>query len=137
MEEKRNVGKAIFFAFIGCLIFGLVFILCRVLLILLFSLFSNSPVLSWLINRILNFRAESPNFFICLIASLAGVFVSMLVLEKISKSYLTISLSCKISGIALIVIHTIFLIVNLIHGSPVAPNITQIIAGVQFIYISK
>ena len=137
MEEKRSIGRAILSAIIGGLVFGLAFIAIRVVVILLINLLADTALLGWLINRFLDFRGESPDAFSCIVAAIVGVVLSLLVMAKISKSDRTCSLSGKILGTTLIVLHAISLVINLVYGEPVSPNIAQMAAGVLFIYLTK
>lgn len=137
MEEKRSVGRAIISAIAGGIVFGVIFFVIRVLVALLINLLSEVPLLGWMIDRFLKLRGESPDMFCCVLAAVVGLFLSLQVMVKISKSNSTLSLSAKIVGISMIVIHLLSLVLNLTCGEPVFPNIIQAIAGILYIYLSK
>lgn len=132
-EDTRNIGRAILSAIVGGLVFGVVFIAIRVVVAHLINFLSSIFLFEWLIDRFLDFRGESPDMFCCIVAAIVGVLLSMLVIIKISKSDLTYSLSGKILGITLILLHAISLVINLIIGEPVFPNIVQLMAGIILI----
>ena len=137
MEDKRSVGRAIISAIAGGLVFGVAFFVIRVLAALLINLLSEIPLLGWLIDRLLKFRGESPDMFCCVVAVVIGFFLSLQVMVKVSKSNSTLSLSAKIVGISMIVIHLLSLVLNLTYGEPIFPNIIQAIAGIGYIYLTK
>ena len=137
MEDKRSVGRAIISAIAGGLIFGVAFFVIRVLAALLINLLSEVPLLGWLIDRFLKLRGESPDMFCCVVAAVVGFFLSLQVMVKVSKSNSTLSLSAKLVGICMIVIHLLSLVLNLTYGEPIFPNIIQTIAGIGYIYLTK
>lgn len=137
MEEKRSVGRSIVSAIVTGIVFGLVYIIVNVLVSFLVNFLLDVPIVGWLFDRFLGLRGDSPDMFSCIVATIAGFFVAIQVMGRVAKTNPTFSLSAKIFGIYLIAIHAISIVLNLIYGEPIFPNIMQALAGIAFVYFGK
>ena len=130
MNNNPRVFRSIWTAVLGLMAFSLSYFLVYLVIGGIIHLLSLIPLVGRLVDWIFSFRGDSPDLMLSMLCPIISYFISLCVLAHFNKETSTLSLSCRIMGIALIVIHIISLIINLIYGDGILKNIVQIIAGV-------
>ena len=118
-----------FLAIITIVVFYLVYALCAVLSSFLFVFLLKIPVINTLLGWLFKARGDSPGLFVICASAFIAFFVSMAALEYISKSEENRQKSSKLAGGILLVANIVFLVLNIIWGNPVFPNVVIGIAA--------
>lgn len=118
-----------FLAVIAIAVFYLVYTLCAFLGSLVFTLFLKIPVLSTLLGWLFKARGDSPGLFVVFASAFIAFYISMAALEYISKSEDIRAKASKLAGSILLVANIVFLVLNIIWGNPVFPNVVIGVAG--------
>lgn len=118
--------------FVGIVIFFITYGLVLLLSALIVYLVVQVGILRFLLGILTEGHIDYALF---VISAMCAYTLSMFLLEKINKKY---SLSLKYSllglGILIVVLHLVFLIINIIIGGLILSNIAQIIVGIVLIY---
>lgn len=129
MKEKPEKGKSILFAIIALFAFYLCYFVVFLALGLLFTLLLKLPVINSILSFLFRVRGDSPDILCWIISTCTAYQAAVWMLHRFHDSEVSENLSLKITGIILIVLNIVFLIVNIISGSPFFPNICVGIAG--------
>lgn len=137
MQKKPRVFKAVVTAILCLAIFGAVYLLAYLILGGIFNILAKIPVIRWLLNLLFFIRGDTPGIVLLLVAPILAYYATMVLQQSVNKEKPTMGLSCILLGIFLTTIHALSLIVNLINGESVFPNITQAIAGLVIFFSGR
>ncbi|MGI5848820.1 MAG: hypothetical protein ACOX8Q_01910 [Christensenellales bacterium] len=138
MEEKiidrANPSLVFISVFVGMIIFAVTYILVFLLSSLIAYLVIQVGILRFLLSFITGGYVDYP---ICLISAILSYALIVFLLEKINNGDpRSEKMSLRILGIAIVLIHVVFLVLNIIYGNFIGSNIAQLIVGLVLIYKS-
>ena len=128
-QKKPKVFKAIMTALLGLLIFGVVYFLSYLIVGGIIALLLKIPVIDTLLGWLFRLRGDTPDMMLSMLSPTIAYFVTISAQTVINKDGPTRGMSCVILGIVIMVIHTLSIVINLIHGEGILKNIIQAIAG--------
>lgn len=123
------------FSILGFLEFYAIDILTTLLLSLLFLGLSYIPIISTLIDWLFYIRKDTPDMLAMMVSAILAYLGTTATAKHIVKG--TRKHALILTGIYLVVLNIIFLIVNLINGAAILPNIIIGIAGIVMFYKNK
>ena len=132
-NEKPEVGKAILFAFVALIAFYLCYFLLATVLVLIFSLLLNIPIIGDLINYLFRVRGDAPDILAVLLAAGLAYGAVTWMIARFCDNKPTESLTHYVAGGLIVALAILFLVINIINGSRIIPNIICGIAGVIMI----
>lgn len=135
-EPKANVFIAICSAILLFILFYICWFLCFLGIGLVFYGILKVDVLRFLAN-VFFLKDATADHYAMVLSIMASCSMVLPLAEKMHKNPETHRLSSKILGISLIVINSIFLVLNIFGGggAAITSNIGLIIAGVAFLKI--
>lgn len=122
-HSKPNIIKSILSAILALLVFGLTYILAKLIVVGIAFLLSCIPIIGTLINSPDNILPDA-------LPAVVAYLLTVLLIEKCNKNPGTQALACSITGMSIIVLHILSLILNLRYNESIWPNIIQGCAGI-------
>lgn len=122
-HPKPNIIKAILSTILALLVFGLTYILARLIIVGIASVLSCIPIIGTLIN-------SPDNILPDILPAAVAYLLTVLIIEKCNKNPGTQALTCSITGMSIIVVHILSLILNLRYNESIWLNIIQGCAGI-------
>lgn len=132
-DTKPSVIKALFFSLLALIVFYLLTQIIGMILILIYALLRVIPIVGDLIHIFFEKRGDGPEIAIPYIYLVFSYHLSISMLDRIVKSIHTRRLTVKLLGIYLIVLNSVFLLMNIVGDGAWGVNIGFIITGIVFI----
>lgn len=126
--------KGILFSIVDIFVFLVVYFLLFFILGIFFDFLTKIPLLKTLLGWLFKARGDSPSMLVCILSAISGFMSVIYCNSKLIKSPKVAGVSFIIFGAALLIIHIIFLIINVASGGWLFPNIIQGIAGAVGIF---
>lgn len=133
-ENKPIIWKAIIFTIPCALIFLFSRIISALIGGLLGVIISKIPLLSFLFNLFLLQRGDNIFSFAIIISVFVAYFLTTFIQSKMMKDAPTNTLSRRILGVIIALVHILSLIINISEGNNFFSNIICIIAALVFIF---
>ena len=133
-ENKPKVWKSILCVVPCSVVFVLTQVLLAFLILLLGVIISKIPLLKNILNFIFIMRGESINMFATITSVFFAYLLTTFIQDKMMKDAPTNTLSRRIFGVIMALIHFYSLIVNLSAGNNFFVNIVCLITALVFIF---
>lgn len=133
MKDKPKILKSILTSILGLIVFFAIYFATFFLVGEIILLLAKIPIISGLIGRLFKARGDTPDMMLCVLSPSIAYLAAVAVIERINKHQPTENLAFIILGVLILAIHIPALIINIINGGYVLPNITQGVAGIAFI----
>lgn len=139
-EEKKTVTykgilPSIPFSILGLLEFYIIYGLTVLGIALVFLLLSYIPIINTLVDLLFRIREDSPDMAAMFVSAILAYLGTTATAEHITEG--TRGHALTLTGIYLVVLNTIFLIVNLVNSTAILPNIIIGISGIVMFYKNK
>ena len=129
MKEKPNVGKAFFFSIIAFIAFYLCYFVVMFAFAAVYTILDKIPIIGSIVRFLFTIRGDSPDILAWILSTVLAYNATVWMLHRFHDTEPSENLSLKITGITLLVLNVIFLVVNIISGTPFFPNIAVGISG--------
>jgi hypothetical protein len=129
MEQKPSIVKGVLCVIPAGIVFALTFAVSSLVITFAGSIILKIPIIGSLVKWLFLLRGDSPYLLSCFIGACLAYFITLASIEKMLVFQNQRNVCANVLGIAIMVIHILCLVLNLIYGESFAANIAQAIAG--------